>query len=1696
MTAIVISIVSLFIQAYVVYVAVRLLINTRHRVAWGCISGGQLIILLRRCFELAAYFDLNNFEPNLTYTLISLAVSICMAIGMHLAKQMIDRMMDSNERLSISEAYHRGLMEYGSEAIFIVNPEGRYINVNPLGLQLVGYTFEQLTRLTIQDIIDPDEIKRTPLRWEELRRGELVISRRKFRKADGTAIYVEMHSRKLPDGTYMSSVRDITHHYDAMERLQFQANLLDTVQQAVVAFGLDGRITYCNKYAIEMYRWHGRQILGSFVSDILKTNLDTEMLQQVHACLVEGRRWTGEIQYQDTQGNWAPAMLIQSPLFDADLKRVGSIGISFDLTELQEAEQAAVRAENLLREFIDAAPFGAHHYELKPDGQLIFSGANNAAERILHVDHAPLVGKPIEDVFPSHLESNIPEIYRSVALTGVPWETSQVRYSDGILDGAFEVSAIQTGQNRMVALFKDVTDRVRAEEALRQREIRLQTINDIARGITEQESVESIIERALMSMFQAYPKYRVAFGEVTDSDQLRFKRSLQPSGRGSLIGVSIELGTDQDTLERLRRSEILAISSCDPDDVNQRELAASLGSVGAAALLAVPVILDGKLIGTLGFDCDTPTPWTEYEMKLLLEVAGYLQIAYRDQQMQQVRADMTESLRLSEERFRQALRNSPVIMFHQDRELRYTWNYNPKDEQVNAFILGRTDHEILPSELADRFVAIKRQVMATRIGQRFETNIEFMGRTTYWDCTIEPLLDHSDEVIGVTGISSEITQHKLLERELRISESRFKTLADNLPAYVWITDMQGQVTYFNRQTIDALGGTFEDLKGSQWLTKLHPEDRPAFEQLLTNSLSACLPFECTIRVRRFDGQYRYVINRGIPQFNASGEPIGYVGTCFDITERLESEHHFRDMVSKLRLALQAVQSGTFEYDIAGNRLVWSEEMQQLYGIPVGTFTGSFKEWTDRLLPEELQETLSKLAMDVSRGGGMRNQFRIRRLDTGEIRWLEASGEVQYDKAGNPCRMIGVNTDITERKRAETELRHAEYLSNRMREAFLELNHCETLEETLEPLLRAAFDLSGLKAGGIYLINGDNAELEHHEGLPDEFRGMVGSMPLDTPHVKLVLSSEKPIYMPGDLPALKAVCERCGINHIFSFPLRSGRGEVFGFLNLASFDAAPPSEPNILALEALVSEVGIVFHRLRTERALEEASIRTRILIDQSRDSISIIAHDGRLVEHNQRFAEMLGYTQEETSSLYVWDWDCQLTRERILELINQLGSRGMLFETSHRRKDGSTYAAEVSASAVSFGQDKLIFCVCRDITDRKNSETERAHLESQLRLAQKLETIGTMAAGIAHDFNNLLVPIIGYTELVASEKQSGKFAGEYLQEVLKAAYRAKGLVAHILAFSRQQTGERKPVQIETIITEVVAELSRTLDSSILVRYSAPGQTSPVLIDPGQIQQILMNLCENAVHSMAEGGELTIQSAPFTQSPLTCPNCKRRLHGKMVEIQVRDTGCGMDEGTLKRIFDPFFTTKGVGKGTGLGLAVAHGIVTQHSGHICAESKLGQGTTFHLFLPISQTEQVTHHSPQPDSAERGHESILIIDDEPSVANSHAASLNSLGYRVTVASDPRAGVTLFQDRPETFDCVLLDQRMPELTGDQVAVQLLRIRPDIPIVICSGFSDSLNLKCAQDLGISDVIMKPVIAADLSKALRNAMSRATGSSV
>jgi PAS domain S-box-containing protein len=513
--------------------------------------------------------------------------------------------------------------------------------------------------------------------------------------------------------------------------------------------------------------------------------------------------------------------------------------------------------------------------------------------------------------------------------------------------------------------------------------------------------------------------------------------------------------------------------------------------------------------------------------------------------------------------------------------------------------------------------------------------------------------------------------------------------------------------------------------------------------------------------------------------------------------------------------------------------------------------------------------------------------------------------------------------------------------------------------------------------------------------------------------------------------------------------------------------------------------------MTSQSALISSEHRHRSLVDLLPDGL-FIQCDGIVMYANASLANMLGFaTPEEFIGKHVLDLFHPNSHDLVKQRIAQLNSgieKLPAIEEQLIRIDGSPLDAEVRAVRTTWNDRSSVQVIARDISEKKKAEADRARLEEQLRLLQKIETIGTMAAGIAHDFNNLLVPIIGYSELIASEELPGKFSSEYLQEVLKAAYRAKGLVAQILAFSRQETGERKPIQIDAVITEVITLLRQSTAPNIRFTHLLSDKVVPVMADSTQMVQVLMNICVNATQAMPDGGEITVKSTPWDSGSLSCRNCKRKLHGKMVHVEITDTGCGMDEATLKRIFDPFFTTKGVGKGAGLGLAVTHGIVTQHSGHICAESKLGEGSTFHLFLPIARAIVSGSNIEPLQTVQRWNESILIVDDEPAVANSHAASLNNLGYKVTVAYEPVTALDLFRQDPGGFDIVLLDQRMPDMSGDQLAVELLRIRPDLPIVVCSGFSDSLSPRSAHDLGIREMIMKPVVASELNRALRAAL--------
>jgi PAS domain S-box-containing protein len=387
---------------------------------------------------------------------------------------------------------------------------------------------------------------------------------------------------------------------------------------------------------------------------------------------------------------------------------------------------------------------------------------------------------------------------------------------------------------------------------------------------------------------------------------------------------------------------------------------------------------------------------------------------------------------------------------------------------------------------------------------------------------------------------------------------------------------------------------------------------------------------------------------------------------------------------------------------------------------------------------------------------------------------------------------------------------------------------------------------------------------------------------------------------------------------------------------------------------------------------------------------------------------------------------------------------------------------------------------------RTQFERERAALLQQLQQSQKLEAIGALAGGIAHDFNNILFPIIGYAEMALDDTPPDHPHRQFLSQILKGASRAQDLVMQILTFSRQTEGERQPMRVQAILKEVLKLIRSTLPATIEVRPEIDAQCGPILADPTQIHSVAMNLITNAYHAMAEtGGVLRVS---LENRRITAAESRPGLReGRYVLLTIGDTGNGMPPEVRDRAFDPYFTTKGPGQGTGLGLSVVHGVVQSCNGHIELETAPGRGATFRIYLPRTDTgkdEETGSNAPEPGVGEH----ILVVDDEPAITEMIRRMLEGLGYTVAVRNNSVAALEGFQDEPDRYDLLIVDMTMPGLRGDQLTRRIREIRPDLPVILLSGFSELLNEELAEELGLSDFLKKPVLRSDLSRSIRNAL--------
>ncbi|MDM8549279.1 response regulator [Desulfobacterales bacterium HSG2] len=512
-------------------------------------------------------------------------------------------------------------------------------------------------------------------------------------------------------------------------------------------------------------------------------------------------------------------------------------------------------------------------------------------------------------------------------------------------------------------------------------------------------------------------------------------------------------------------------------------------------------------------------------------------------------------------------------------------------------------------------------------------------------------------------------------------------------------------------------------------------------------------------------------------------------------------------------------------------------------------------------------------------------------------------------------------------------------------------------------------------------------------------------------------------------------------------------------------------------------------RRQAEKALRESERRYRTLFDSASDAIFVHYFDGQIFDVNQAACERLGYDREELMQTVPKDFTSPEYAALTSKRMEELREKGhIVFESAQVRRNGEVIPVEESSRIIEYGGKKAVLTISRDIHERKKAEEEKKRLQEQIRQFQKMESIGTLAGGIAHDFNNILYSIIGYIDLTMDDVPRDGVIRSNLEQVLKASYRARGLVKQILTFSQQESRERVPLKIQYIIEEVLNLLRITLSANIEIRHSIK-ECGSILADSSQMHQVVMNLCINAYHAVDEkGGVITVLLNDTELGADDIAGYPDIEPGRYLRFSISDTGHGMDRKIMERIFDPYFTTKEQGKGSGLGLSVVHGIVKGHDGYITVCSEPGKGTAFHVYLPlISDPENVSEILPD-KPLPRGNERVLLVDDEEQIVEMARQMLEKLGYNITALTNSVEALDAFRSHPENFDIVITDTTMPHMSGVELSEAILRIRPEIPIILCTGFSEFVTKDEVKAMGIREFVVKPVIRSDIAKAIRQAL--------
>ncbi len=908
------------------------------------------------------------------------------------------------------------------------------------------------------------------------------------------------------------------------------------------------------------------------------------------------------------------------------------------------------------------------------------------------------------------------------------------------------------------------------------------------------------------------------------------------------------------------------------------------------------------------------------------------------------------------------------------------------------------------------------------------------------------------------------------ENDLQEQELLLNGIMRNLPGIVYcgIVHPNGEITFnFVSERITEVLGLPCETEGllDHFLQRVHPEDRDLLMASIRNAVANYSSWNYEMRFIKAPGETIWI--KGLSSPSRRGEDIVYNGIILDVTDQKRAEEALRESETRWQFALEGAGDGVWDWNAQTNEVFFSKQWKAMLGYEEHEIANALEEWDKRLHPEDREQAYADLQNHfIGKTPTYINEHRLRCKD-GSYKWILDRGKVvQWTEDGKPLRVIGIHSDITAHKQAEDALEKERAFLRQVIDAVPGFVCVKNLE--------GGFDLANKALAEAY-----GATVEELTGRKDaDFIKNEEEMQQFLQDDREVILQHKSKYIPEE-----KITYANGQEHWLStikVPLLQANGEC----------------AQLLAVATDITE------RKQAEAALRESEEKFRAFVETSNDWVWAMDIEGRHTYSNGKINDIIGYAPEEILQFEAMDIvhpdDVAATQTLLKECIAE--KKGWArFVVRFRHKNGSYRWIESGAVPVLDNQGHLTGFrgTDRDITDRVQAENQRIEMERRLLQSQKLESLGVLAGGIAHDFNNLLMAILGNLDMALMDLPPTGSVRICIEEAIQATNRATILTRQMLAYSGKGRFIMEPLNLKDFLKENAALFHSMAPKTATLEMRLDPAPALIKADPVQLQQIVTNLLLNAAEALGESsGGITLRTG-------TCA-CgeddlgKSRLDekpsaGEFVFLEVSDTGCGMDEDTLRRMFEPFFSTKFPGRG--LGLAAVLGIVRGHNGAIFVNTAVRQGTTVRVLFPaighVNSAKDGNSATPSQGPPEPSSRYVLVVDDEEAIRNLCAAFVRRLGYQVITAADGAEALTLFEQHRSGIVCVLLDLTMPRMDGVNTFKRLKRLEPNVKVILCSGYNEHEAMQRFTREGLAGFIQKPYRLKALTEKLQHILREA-----